>query len=154
MRITVRGSGDDGQVGCGDSEKLSGVGLAVYIDTEWTSCLTRSYINSRRQRACLFVCLFVCYLSHCQRHCLLRFFFFQTLMFNSIQCLCYAVRLYCSCVYFCLYDPFNRISLHKLSRQLSAFSFCSPGLISVLLVLSTTSLFMKVSLSSDIILCG
>ena len=62
--------------------------------------------------------------------------------------------LFCFCVYFCLYGPFNCISFHKFSRQLSAFSLCSSGLISALLVLSTIYLFMKVSLSPDIILCG
>ena len=35
-----------------------------------------------------------------------------------------------------------------------AFSFCSSGLISTLLVLSTTYFFMKFSFSPDIILCG
>ena len=30
--------------------------------------------------------------------------------------------LFCSCVCFCLYGPFNCISFHKFSRQLSAFS--------------------------------
>ena len=29
--------------------------------------------------------------------------------------------LFCSCVCFCLYGPFNSISLHKFSRQLFAF---------------------------------
>ena len=43
---------------------------------------------------------------------------------------------------------------HKFSRQLSAFSLCSSGLISALLVLSTRYLFMKISFSSDIILSG
>ena len=62
--------------------------------------------------------------------------------------------LFCSCVYFCLYDPFNCISFHKFSRQLSVFSLCSSGLIFALLVLSTIYLFMKVSFSSDVILCG
>ena len=62
--------------------------------------------------------------------------------------------LVCSCVYFCLYGPFNCISFHKFSRQLSAFSLCSSGLISALLVLSTIYLFMKVSLSPNVILCG
>ena len=37
----------------------------------------------------------------------------------------------------------NCISFHKLSRQLSAFSLCSSGLISALLVLSTTYLLGK-----------
>ena len=55
---------------------------------------------------------------------------------------------------FCLYGPFNCISFHKFFRQLSAFSLCSPGLISALLVLSTIYLFMKVSLRPDVILCG
>ena len=62
--------------------------------------------------------------------------------------------LFCFCVYFCLYGPFSCISFHKFSRQLPAFSLCSPGLISAIVVLSTTYLFMKVSLSPDIILCA
>ena len=45
--------------------------------------------------------------------------------------------LFCSCVCFCVYSPFNCISLHKFSRPLSVFSLCSSGLISALLVLST-----------------
>ena len=53
-----------------------------------------------------------------------------------------------------LYGPFNCISFYKLSRQLSVFPLCSSGLISALLVLSTLCLFIKVSLSPDIILCG
>ena len=60
----------------------------------------------------------------------------------------------CSCVSFCLYGPFHCISFHKFSRQLSAFSLCSSGLISAVLVLSTIYLFMKVSFRHDIILCG
>ena len=59
--------------------------------------------------------------------------------------------LFCSCVCFYLYGPFNCISFHKFSKQLFAFSLCSFGLIFALLVLSTTYLFMKVSLSPDII---
>ena len=62
--------------------------------------------------------------------------------------------LFCSCVCFCLYSPFNCISFHKFSRQLYAFSLCSSGLISALLVLSTIYLFMKVSISPHVILCG
>ena len=62
--------------------------------------------------------------------------------------------LFCSCVYFCLYGPFNCISFHKFSRQLSVFSLCSSGLISALLVLSTIFLFMKVSFCPDIIPSG
>ena len=58
----------------------------------------------------------------------------------------------CSCVYVCLSDLFNCILF--LSPQLSVFSLCSSGLISTLLALSTIYLFTKVSLSSDIILCG
>ena len=61
---------------------------------------------------------------------------------------------FCSCVCFCLYGPFNCISLHKFSRQLSAFLLCSSGFISALLVLSTIYLSMKVSLNADIIPCG
>ena len=62
--------------------------------------------------------------------------------------------LFCSCVYFCLCGPFNCISFHKFSPQLSTFSLSSFGLISALLVLSTVYLFKKVSFSPDIILCG
>ena len=62
--------------------------------------------------------------------------------------------LFCTCVNFCLYGPFNCISFHKFSRQLSVFSLCSFGLISALLVLSIINLFMKVSLSPDNIICG
>ena len=62
--------------------------------------------------------------------------------------------LFCSCVCVCLYGPFNCISFCKFSQQLSAFSLCSSSLISALLVLSTTYLFMKVSFSPKIILCG
>ena len=61
--------------------------------------------------------------------------------------------LFSSCVNFCLYGPFNCISFHKFSR-ISPASHCSSDLISALLVLSTKHLFMKVSLSPDIILCG
>ena len=59
--------------------------------------------------------------------------------------------LFCPCVSFCLHGPFNHISFHKFSRQLSVFSLCSSSLISVLLVLSTICLFMKFSFSPDII---
>ena len=38
---------------------------------------------------------------------------------------------FCSCVSFCLYGPFNCVSFHKFSQQLSVFSLCSSGLISV-----------------------
>ena len=62
--------------------------------------------------------------------------------------------LFCFCVYFCPYGPFNCISFHKLSRQVSAFSLYSSGLISAFLVLSTTYHFVKVSFSPDVILCG
>ena len=50
-------------------------------------------------------------------------------------------------VYFCLYDPFNCISFHKFSRQLSSFSSCSSGLISAVIVLSTVFFFLKVSIN-------
>ena len=53
--------------------------------------------------------------------------------------------LFCSCIYFCLYGPFNRTSFHKFPRQLSVFSLCSSSLISALLFLSTLCLFMKIS---------
>ena len=49
---------------------------------------------------------------------------------------------------------FNCVSFYKFSRQLSNFSFCSSGLISAFLVLSTIYLCMNVSFSPDIILCG
>ena len=55
---------------------------------------------------------------------------------------------------YCLYGPFNSISFHKFSRQLFDFSISSSGLNSALLILSTMYLFIKVSLSPDLILCG
>ena len=51
--------------------------------------------------------------------------------------------LFCSCVCFRLYGPFICISFHKFPQLLSAFSLCSSGLISALLVLSTTYLLGK-----------
>ena len=62
--------------------------------------------------------------------------------------------LFYSCVCFSLYGPFNCISSHKFSKQLSAFLLCSSGLISALLILSTMYLFKEVSISPDIIHCG
>ena len=62
--------------------------------------------------------------------------------------------LFHSCVYFCLYGPFNCISLHEFSWQISVFSPCSSGLISALLVLCTICLFMKFSFSLNIISSG
>ena len=59
--------------------------------------------------------------------------------------------LFCPCVYFGLYGTFNCIAFHKFSWQLSIFSFCSCGLISALLVLSTVYLFLKVSFRPDIL---
>ena len=62
--------------------------------------------------------------------------------------------LFYSCIRFCLYGPFNCISFHKFSWKLSTFSLCSSRLNSAWLVLSAIYLFMKVSLSPDIIFCG
>ena len=57
----------------------------------------------------------------------------------------------CLCLSFKALSPvFNSIN----SPDNSPLSDCSAGLISALLVLSTTYLFTKVSLSPDIILCG
>ena len=49
---------------------------------------------------------------------------------------------------------FKCISFHKFSRQFSALSLYSSGLISAVWVLSTTHLVVKVSFSTDVILCG
>ena len=71
---------------------------------------------------------------------MLRFYVFDinqvnlTLLFFLFLCLC-------------LCGFFNFISFYKCSRQLSAFSLSSSGLISAVLVLSTIYLFVKVSLS-------
>ena len=48
---------------------------------------------------------------------------------------------FCSCVYFCLYGPFNCTSCHTFSWQRYVFSLCSSGLISTLLVLPTIYLY-------------
>ena len=58
---------------------------------------------------------------------------------------------YCFCVWFCLYGPFNCVSFHKFSPQLSAFSLFYSSLISALLVLSILHLFMKVSFSHGLV---
>ena len=60
--------------------------------------------------------------------------------------------LFCSCVYVCLYGPFNGILFHKFSRQLSFSHSVLPVLF--LPYWSYISLFMKVSFSPDIIPCG
>ena len=57
-------------------------------------------------------------------------------------------------VLFCLYGPFNCILIRKFSRQLSAFTLCSSGLISAWMVFSTIYLFVKISFSPDVIFCG
>ena len=62
-------------------------------------------------------------------------------------------------LFLCLYiiSVFMALStvFHSINPpDYSAFSICSSGLIYALLVLSTTYLFIKVSLSPDIILCG
>ena len=62
--------------------------------------------------------------------------------------------LFCSCISFCHYGPFNYISFQKFPGQLSIFSLCFSDVISALLVLSTTYLFMKVSCSPDMIPSG
>ena len=51
--------------------------------------------------------------------------------------------LFCSCVCFCHYSPFNCISFHKFSQQLSTFSLPSPGLNSASLVLSTIYIYIS-----------
>ena len=62
--------------------------------------------------------------------------------------------LFCFCVCFCLYGPFDCISFHEFSQQLSVLSFCSSSLISASLVLSSIRLFLKVSFSPDVIRSG
>ena len=52
----------------------------------------------------------------------------------------FIILLFCSCVYFCSYLPFNCISFHKVSWQLSAFSLWSSGLISALFKLLVLSI--------------
>ena len=52
-------------------------------------------------------------------------FMFLTLTAELVHCF-----LFRSCVYFCLYGPFNCISFHKFFRQLSTFSLCPSGLLS------------------------
>ena len=55
---------------------------------------------------------------------------------------------FCSCVHICLCGPFNYISFHKFSRQLSVFSLCSSSLVYALVVLSTIYLFLEKSASA------
>ena len=48
--------------------------------------------------------------------------------------------LFCSCIWFCLYGPFNCILFLKFSRRLPSFSLCSSRLIFALLVFLAESL--------------
>ena len=64
---------------------------------------------------------------------MLRFTFWTET--NRARPLFFFLLLFCSC--FCLCGPFNCISFHKLSRQLSAFSLSSSGRTPALLALST-----------------
>ena len=59
---------------------------------------------------------------------------------------------FCLCVYFCLYGPFNCVSFHKFSRQLSVFSLCSSYF--CLIGLFNYMFLLKVSFSPDIISGG
>ena len=77
----------------------------------------------------------------------------QFLPLTLTTCACPLLFILSLCL-FLSYGPFNCISFHKFLRQHSVFSLCSSGLISVLLVLSTIYLFMKVSFSPDIIPSG
>ena len=63
--------------------------------------------------------------------------------------------LFCSCACFCLYGLAYTTVFHLINSPAnSLLSHCSSGFNSALLVLSAVYLFMKVSLSPDIILCG
>ena len=120
---------------------------SCFCDFPWTHCYWIGF-------DCCFILFLLLALSqlsplaHLHVVGMLRFMFLTKsnracpLLFNVFLCL------------FLSYGPFSCISSHKFSRQLSAFSLCSSGLISALLVLSTTYLVMKVSFSPDVILCG
>ena len=71
-----------------------------------------------------------------------------------IPFLCLFLSLWPFLLYFIPYSALGCSDNVHLSRQLAAFSLCSSGLTSALLVLSTVYLCMKVSLSPDIILGG
>ena len=54
--------------------------------------------------------------------------------------------LFCSCVFLCLYGPFNCILCHTFSRQLAVFSLCFFPVLSLpYWSFQLTCLFMKVS---------
>ena len=61
--------------------------------------------------------------------------------------------LFCSWACVCLFGPFNCIPFHKFSQQLSAFSLCSFGLISALLVLSAIVPAGSPSRGGDVTVC-
>ena len=70
--------------------------------------------------------------------------------------------LFCSCVCFCLCDPFNRISFHKFSRQLRFLTLFFRFYLCLILsywsfpiyVYISIYIFMKVSFSTGIIHSG
>ena len=94
---------------------------------------------------CVLLCLHLCLHGYAHMRLICYFSILTELVYSF---------LFCPCVYFCLYGPFNCISFHIFSQQLSAFSLSSSSLISALLVLSALHLFTKVSFSPDIIHCG
>ena len=75
-------------------------------------------------------------------------------LFFCCCCCCYFVVVVFCFFFFSVFTALSTVSFHNFSRQLSAFSLSSSGLISVLLVLSAIYLFMKGSLSPDVSLCG
>ena len=76
-------------------------------------------------------------------------------LFSDINQLSLPAPFYfCSRVRFCLYGPFNCISFHKFSRQLSAFSLLFRVLFLPYWSFQLYLLFTKVSLSPDLILYG
>ena len=74
--------------------------------------------------------------------------------FNPVQCGENLTVFFCSCVCFCLYGPFNCISFEKIIPTTLLFFSLFFWSFSAFLVVSTIYLFVKVSLSPDIILCG
>ena len=77
----------------------------------------------------------------------LRCSFYVLLLFSLLLLLPLLFSCFCSCVWFCRYGPLNCISFHKFSWLLCIFRFCSYGLISALLVLSTIYIYISLNKS-------
>ena len=135
---------------------LSHLGEHCVVSPWWTSCclnlmnIVLSHLDEHRVvthwwTLCCFTLMNIV-LSHLGEHCVVspwwRLYyltFTETIMLpylgyprTHLLVVGRLFFLFCSCGCFCLHGPFNCISFHKFSLQLSVFSFSSSCLISAI----------------------